>query len=283
MYKIIFLSLCLALFPVGVMAASSASTATAVQEQGQGQSQSQYVSNSNANNFAASFSPSQTQGMTTNNALDYNPSTQNEFAVTNDRVFENSFNTKALRPLPYTDAPSVSTYGGPSSFYQPSEDPGPQFVGVDLLVKLLNSVDTTVKVSDDVVVSEQDFVYPADNADAACAVSFEIINDNMAFSNMKTLAVVSVTADDEAVNSAALAVKLADIARKVQGHKVIFVREGVRIQLTNSGWGVGFNQSAAYQGTTAGSIGGVSVGGTGYSSGKATYLKFPYLVAIITE
>ena len=266
----------LTLAPAVAFSATARSQAVAQQSQGQVQYQSQSQGQNQVQSAIAS--PKQSQSLT--ETVTYSPSNSIKVEKT-EPVIENSFNSKSQRSLPYLDAPIVNTTGGPAAFWNPNDNrPGPNFVSTSILVPMLNAVDpdeVQVAEADDIEVSMQKLAIAEP---AVSKVQFSIGSAKTQY-NCKPVAVISLTSNGKKVNSAALAVKLAKLAKSVGGTKIVFINEGEIVQLETEGWGVGFNQSAAYTGTTSGSMGGVSAGGTGYSSGKARFVRLPWLTAVI--
>lgn len=64
------------------------------------------------------------------------------------------------------------------------------------------------------------------------------------------------------------------------GADLILLNEGAALQLEASGWGIGISNSISTTSSATGAgLGNVATGGTGYSSGKATYVTKPWLQA----
>jgi len=199
----------------------------------------------------------------------------------------NSFNSAdPIRAIPITPAAPVAMRGGPSYFAGPGLDTGPQFIPAQELVKVLNAVDTAQEfIGDDEDEDIQAVVTIfAKNATAECkCIRFEIVNPQNTYTLNAPLAVASLKTDEDCVTSATLAAKLCQIAHQVGASKVVITREGVIAQLMSSGWGVGLSNSISVVNASPTGIGGFATSGTGYSSGKAFYLKLPYLIATFVK
>ncbi len=204
----------------------------------------------------------------------------------------NSFNSaQPLRAFPIAPATTLVDVQPAQTFAQPTPDLGAYFISIRNLIPILNAVDISKAYKNDDAEEEinvvvQELVRGAE-ATAVSKVCFAVM-DKATMENMKDLsplAVISLQSEDTVVNSAMLARRLAEAAVRVGGSKVVFISEGVRIEMHGSNFGIGFNPSISVVSGAglAEGIGGVAGGGTGYSSAKAGYVKLPYLNAVILK
>ena len=206
-----------------------------------------------------------------------------------NQSIQNSFNgADPIRAMPIPTAPPVQMRGGPSYFSSPSMDMGRQFIPAAQLVNILNAVDTRQEfIGDDEDEKINAYVTVVGKSEKVkeCkkCVKFEIINKDMTYALHSPLAVASVSTDEEEVTSASLAAKLCQIAHQVGASKVIVLREGIIAQLTSSGWGVGLSNSINVVNASPTGIGGFAASGTGYSTGKAYYIKLPYMSVVFVK
>lgn len=242
-------------------AAGSIAGANAQQQQGQGQSQGHAVTGSGNSNITDSANV----------------------------TFKDSFN--GADPIRYLPIPSnIPMPSGPQIFGSPDyADRGPHFMSMLVLVNALNSIDLTeVKANDrgDVelvgqllnIVDEGEEVEDAD-------IQF-ILNDKgdvtETVPGFKPIAVATLKAkDNDTMNSATLAVRLAEYAKEVKGSKIVLVSEGTSKKLSSWGAGIGFSYNMATVGSDPSDQGQVGAGGTGVSWGRAEYFSLPYLTAIV--
>ena len=203
----------------------------------------------------------------------------------------NSFNSaQPLRAFPIAPATTLVDVQPAQTFAQPTPDLGAYFISIRNLIPILNAVDISKAykngdAEEEINVVVQELVRVPDAA--VSKVCFSVM-DKTTMENMKDLsplAVISLQSEDTVVNSAMLARRLAEAAIKVGGSKVVFISEGVRIEMHGSNFGIGFNPSISVVSGAglAEGIGGVAGGGTGYSSAKAGYVKLPYLNAVILK
>ena len=215
-------------------------------------------------------------------------------------LFENSFNGEAIRGTPLPSAVEVTTRGGPAMFGRPDyENPGPNFMSMNNLVSALNAIDLdkvapndesdiemiaqafAVATADDVAKSRKagsriKFML---NSDVDVTRTVAAMNGGASF---QPLAVVTLKADDnDTMNSASLAIKLAKYARSIGADKIVLVQEGVVKRLSSWGIGLGLSYNYASVGSDASDHGSVGAGGTGWSMGEGEYFSLPYLTAVV--
>ena len=223
--------------------------------------------------------------------------TSNLTGVGNSPVsFNNSFNSDGVevpRDLPIPTAAGYTTTGGPAMFTRPDpEETGPNFMSMSHLVGVLNNVDldeAEIKDEDDVKVVVQMINAvndPEDRTRAAERIIDFKLNPAGGFMKAMTdfvpVAVITLKADDsETMNSATIAIKLAKIARSIHAPRIVLIKEGVIKRLTSSGWGIGLSFNYASVGSSMSDNGQVGAGGTGYSTGQASYLMLPYITAVV--
>ena len=200
-----------------------------------------------------------------------------------NQAITNSFNgAEPIRSIQISPNVPVTMRGGPAYFSGPPMDTGPLFIPLSQLVPILNAVklDTSITEEDEIEATMEVLQYS--KASNSTKVEFQIVQ-NKADLACNPLAIISIRADDNVVNSASLAHKLADMARSVGGTKIVFIKEGVTKRLHSSGWGVGISNNISVVNTSPTGIGGVAASGTGYSQGEAEYYSLPYLVAVVLK
>ena len=201
-------------------------------------------------------------------------------------VFSDSFNgAKPIRSLPIPTQVEISTRGGAAMFAAPSRDQGPNFISVQDLVALLNVTDIG-QVDDDyedvaVIVQRLQTAQPAALATDE-RVTFSVISKEKTYPKGFTpLAIINLRTDEDEVTSAQLIAALTKNARDLGGNQIIFIREGIKTELSSFGGGLGLSGVYASVGSDLSDNGSTGAGGTGISFAWAKYLKTPYLSAVI--
>lgn len=259
-------------------AVSAQADATAISGQGQQQGQTQVNGQGVAEAFAQQ---GQTQGQ--GQAQGVNMSNFGNSGVS----FSNSFNgSQPIRYLPDPSAVMVTTRGGPSLFGRPDyEDKGPNFVDMQKVVHMLNMIDLEdAEIADDGdIEAVVQMINAADEElTGEFKPEFSIIN-GVPFSG-SVIAIVTLHADDnDTINSATLAVKLASIAKKLNGNKIGLLNQGTTKRLSSWGIGLGLSYNYAKVGSDPDDAGAVGAGGTGWSWGEGEYFSLPYLSAVIAK
>jgi hypothetical protein len=194
-------------------------------------------------------------------------------------TFEGS---KPIRSMPIPSPVEVSYRGGPAMFSRPEQDKGPNFVSVIDLVSLLNaaSIDENLD-AEDIDMSIQ-MLNASDTPTAPdTPVSFSIVGQGGVYAQgFQPIAIISMKTGKE-INSALLAAALSNKCHELGGTKVTFIREGVVRELSSWGVGIGASFNYAHVGSDWDDNGSVGAGGTGWSMGKAKYVSFPYLTAVV--
>lgn len=211
-------------------------------------------------------------------------------------AFNNSFN--GSKPIRYLPVASDVQYMGlaPQMFSRPQQDKGDEFIAAKSLVSIMGAW----KVSD---ITDEDFdeddvtidittINTADDSDATTdatedtdTVSFSLQGSSSAsaLDSVPTLAIGTIKATDEDVNTPELFMILAKKANELGASHVVLLGEGVKVELASNGWGIGFSYNYAGVNSDGHGQGQVGAGGTGISGGKASYSKMPYLLFAIKK
>ena len=236
------------------------------QGQSQGQAQSNMMSNTNAGNASATVTGSG-----------------------NSAVYE----SPDIRELPVPSTINVGSEGGPAMFSQPDkENYGPHFMSMDDLVGVLNAVDLSVAdIADegDVEMVAQTIAKLSDeemqtfrSRKEKTPARFILKKTRGAGDKIRPLAIVTLKADDnDTMNSATLAIKLAKYADSIGGTDITLIREGVSKRLKSWGVGIGLSYNMASVGSDHNDIGSAGAGGTGWSMGQGEFVSLPYMTAIV--
>lgn len=218
--------------------------------------------------------------------------------------FNGSFNgSDPIRNLPIPQAAAYDTRGGPALFGRPNyNDGGPNFMSMNELVGVLNNIDLdTATIADEgdiEVVAQMLNALRDDDATMGTAASSpgqggvdekikfmlnlnkaDVMKDRV---NFRPMAIVTLKANDNnTMNSATLAVKLAIFAKKIKANKIILVNEGVVKRLSSFGVGIGFASNYASVGSDGNDVGSTGAGGTGWSWGESEFFSLPYLTAVV--
>jgi hypothetical protein len=194
----------------------------------------------------------------------------------------------AVRYLP--TAPIVPVSVRPQSIYGNANysDPGAHFFDMGNLVTILNNANienATANDLSDIEIVTQLLITEGEvsSTEFGGVVTFSLCKAEELV-DARPIAAISVKADDDdTINSASLAVAIANKARELGGSRVVFMREGSSKRLTSFGWGIGFSGNYATVTSNSQGHGSVGAGGTGISGGSAEYLSLPYLTALILE
>jgi len=217
-------------------------------------------------------------------------------------VFENSFN--GSQPIRYLPVTSGVSYQGmsPQMFSRPQQDKGENFVSASNLISMMgawnlnNLADADFNLKDvkidittvNLASTEKTSIKRLGTRDMS-RVSFSIQGSDVAKklrsaqSNRRVLALGTIKSDDDDINSFELFYALAKKAKEIGGTNIILIGEGVKIELSSSGWGLGLSYNMATVNSDAYGSGQVGAGGTGISGGSASYSKMPYLSFAIVE
>ncbi len=209
-------------------------------------------------------------------------------------VFENSFNgSQPVRYLP--QASSVSYSQGPQMFSRPEADKGENFVSANSLITLMGAWKVNEMTDDDFDTDDVDMDITTINTTSLDVSGLEAITEinfsiqgsdasNILTANKNTiLAMGTVKCDDMDVNSFELFLAVAKKAKELGASNVVLIGEGVKIELTSFGWGLGFSYNYAGVNSDLSGTGQVGAGGTGISGGSANYNKMPYLTFALME
>ena len=204
-------------------------------------------------------------------------------------TFKDSFN--GAKPIRYLPIPTEVSYTGlaPQMFSQPEKDRGAQFIAANNLIGLMGAWSVNELEDTDFDMGDVDIdITEVGKTDLTPEQIAEI--DRIEFAvqgsetqkvwktiDRKVLAIGTIYTDDEEVNSAELFMALAVKAKERGARGVVLLGEGVKIELTSSGWGLGLSYNMATVDSDYNGRGSVGAGGTGVSGGKAGYIKMPYL------
>lgn len=182
-------------------------------------------------------------------------------------------------------------------FARPEPNTGPNFLSMNNLISVLNAIDlNTAEVNDEGDVEIVAQVLRELDDEQLLEVDAATDEDNQprfmlnsdpdvmstAGAGFTPLAVVTLKADDnDTMNSATLAVKLAKYAKSVRANRIVLVQEGIVRRLQSTGYGIGFSGNYATVGSDGNDVGSTGASGTGWSRGTAEYFALPYLTAVI--
>jgi len=253
-----------------------------------------YPGGSTVNSAAASNqNQSQGQGQAQYQGHAVSQSGNSSVGNSGNTSFTDSFNgADPIRYLPIPTNVMVGTQGGPQIFGSPDyADRGPNFMSMKALVTAMNSIDLDEAIIEDdgdvEMVAQLINSLDADERAATADTDIEFFLNTKAkvtdtIPGLKVISVVTLKSDDEdTINSATLAVKLAQQARAVGGNKIVLVSEGTTKRLSSWGVGIGLSYNMASVGSDASDVGMVGAGGTGWSTGESEYFSLPYVTAVI--
>jgi hypothetical protein len=197
--------------------------------------------------------------------------------------FNNSFN--GSKPIRYTPVPTDVLFGNtPSLFTSPLKNNGPNFIPARNIIDLMYQWNAMDISDDDFDVKDVNiditFVghsIETDVKNVTFCIQGSDIDKELKAKGYKPIAIGSIKTDDVDINSPELYMALVHKAKEIGAHNVVLMTEGVKLELTSSGWGIGASYNYASVNSDLYGQGSVGAGGTGYSKGKASYNKFPFL------
>lgn len=210
-------------------------------------------------------------------------------------TFKDSFN--GAKPIRYLPTPSDITYTGmaPQMFSRPSTDKGPNFISANNLIGMMGAwyvedladddftlkdakIDITKVRGSSLSQMERDSIERID-----FAVQGSETQQVWKTNERRVVAIGTIYTKEKDVNSAELFMALAIKAREHGANAVVLMGEGVTVDLSSFGWGIGFSYNMAKVNSDPDGEGSVGAGGTGISGGRASYSKMPYLTFAVLQ
>lgn len=204
-------------------------------------------------------------------------------------TFKDSFN--GAPPIRHLPNASGITYTGmaPQMFSRPSQDKGSKFISSNNMIGIMGAWSVNDLADEDFDVKDVEIdvttvgisKLSTQEQEAIEVIDFAVQGSETQIvwkkNNANVVAIGTIQAEDVEINSAELFMALAVKAKLRGATRVVLMGEGVKIDLTSFGWGLGFSYNMASVDSDANGKGSVGAGGTGISGGKAGYTKMPYL------